>query len=172
LRDFSRITPPELNDDVDVNVAVEKARDLTANLIQKSTVHFAMNLEPYLPAFKGNIQKIEQVIINLLINSCQALEHISQKIEVRTGYDTALKCVTVEVRDTGAGIPSELLERIKDPFFTTKQSTGSTGLGLAICDRIVNDHKGRMDVSSSLAEGTCVKLSFPVQPVEKAKENR
>ena len=171
LKDFSRIRPPELNDEVDVNLAVEKARGLVANLIHKSTSHFSMDLQPNIPWFRGNIQKIEQVIINLLINSCQALENKKQKINVRTGYDQALDHVTVEVRDTGAGIPSDLLDRIKDPFFTTKQASGSTGLGLAISDRIVKDHSGRMDILSSFGKGTSIKLSFPVQPGETEKEN-
>jgi signal transduction histidine kinase len=172
LKDFSRIKPPEMNDKVDVNLAVEKAKGLVANLIQKATSDFSMDLQPNIPLFRGNIQKIEQVIINLLINSCQALKDKKQKILVRTGYDPNLDYVTVEVRDTGIGIPSDLMDRIKDPFFTTKQTSGSTGLGLAISDRIVKDHGGRMNITSSLETGTLVKLSFPIQPVEKAKERQ
>jgi len=172
LKDFSRINPPEMTDQVDMNLVVEKARGLVDTFIQRSTDFFSMECQANIPVFTGNRLKVEQVVINLLINACQALENKQQKIEVRTEYDPVLGCVIAEIHDAGIGIPEDVIDRIRDPFFTTKQSRGSTGLGLAISDRIVRDHGGKMTFFSSPGQGTSVKLFFPILDVEKIKEGK
>lgn len=161
LKDFARLSPPELNEDVNINIAVEKSVALVSNLIGKSTDHFKMNCRPDIPKIKGNAQKVEQVMINLLVNACQALLNKTQAIEISTEHDKTADKVIVTVRDEGDGIPSATLARIKDPFFTTKQSSGSTGLGLAISDKIMKDHGATMEILSSVGEGTTAILSFP-----------
>ena len=160
LKDFARISPPDLTDDVMINHAVEKSVSLVSNLISKSTRNFSMVLRPDLPAVKGNTQKIEQVIINLLVNACQSLADSSASIEITTGYDENRKKVMVKVADEGCGMSPELLVRIKDPFYTTKQDSGNTGLGLAISDRILEDHGATMAFASTIGKGTTVILLF------------
>lgn len=162
LKDFARLSPPEMNHDVLINAAVEKAVSLVVNLIKNSTGHFSVQLAPDLPRFRGNTQKVEQVIVNLLVNACQALADKSQKISVSTGMDAENRHVVVVVSDTGVGIPAEVLERIKDPFFTTKQRSGNTGLGLAISDRIMKDHGGVLEIQTIPREGTMAFLLFPI----------
>lgn len=163
LKDFARLSPPDLNDSVDINAAVNKACGLTANLIKKSTDHFSVMVGSEIPPFRGNAQKVEQILINLLINACQSLTAREQEILVQTRFDPAGGTVTVEVRDGGRGIPPELLDRIKDPFFTTKQGGGSTGLGLAISEKIIQDHGGKLIFSSTSGKGTTATLQFPAQ---------
>lgn len=163
LKTFAQQSPPDLNDDVDINLAVRKAQGLTANLIKKSTDHFSINSGADIPLFRGNRRKVEQVLINLLINACQSLTERSQPIEIQTCFEPASRTVVVEVRDGGRGIPADLLGRIKDPFFTTRQNDGNTGLGLAISDNIMKDHGGEMLFTSSPGSGTIASLRFPVR---------
>lgn len=163
LKDFSRISPSELKNDVDINTAAEKAVALVGNLIHKSTHHFSTTLATGLPTFRGNLQKVEQVIVNLLVNASQALTDQNQRIEMITSYENDSDSVTVEVIDTGTGMSEETLARIRDPFFTTKQNSGNTGLGLAISQRIMEDHGGKIVFSSSLNKGTRVTAYFPIK---------
>jgi signal transduction histidine kinase len=172
LKDFARETPSERSDDIDVNEVVLKAVGLVSNLIKKSTNDFSVDYTPNPPAFKGNAQRIEQVIINLVMNACQALSDSERAVRVRTGRDPDEACVLVEVQDEGVGVPPQVMQRLKDPFFTTKRDTGGTGLGLAISDRIVRDHEGRMTFISEQGRGTTVRVYFPVPANEKEKVRR
>jgi signal transduction histidine kinase len=162
LKDFSRISSSKLKNDVNINLAVEKAVALVGNTIRHSTDFFSTSLAPDPPTFKGNMQKVEQVIVNLLVNASQALEEKNQRIEVTTGFDHSRHRVTVEVADTGSGMSEETLVRIRDPFYTTRQNSGNTGLGLAISQRIMEDHGGDMVFASSPGKGTRATISFPV----------
>jgi len=172
LKDFARETPSERSDDIDVNEVVLKAVGLVSNLIKKSTNDFSVDYTPNPPAFKGNAQRIEQVIINLVMNACQALSDSERAVRVHTGRDPDEACVFVEVQDEGVGVPPQVMQRLKDPFFTTKRDTGGTGLGLAISDRIVRDHEGRMTFISEQGRGTTVRVYFPVPANEKEKVRR
>ena len=149
-----------------MNEVVHKAVGLVSNLIKKSTDDFSVDYTPNPPVFKGNAQRIEQVVINLVMNACQALSDSDGAVRVRTGRDPDRSGVFVEVRDEGIGIPPEVMQQIKDPFFTTKRDAGGTGLGLAISDRIVRDHDGEMTFISEKGEGTTVRVHFPVPVIE------
>jgi len=171
LKDFARETPAERSDDIDLNEVVVKAVGLVSNLIKKSTSNFSVDYMPDPPVFKGSAQRIEQVVINLVMNACQALADSDRAIKVRTGRDPVKACVFIEVADEGMGIPPEVMQQIKDPFYTTKRDAGGTGLGLAISDRIVRDHEGDMAFSSNRGEGTTVRVSFPI-PAEESGQTR
>lgn len=162
LKDFARETPAERSDDIDVNAVVAKAVGLVSNLIKKSTNDFSVQATSDLPVFKGSAQRIEQVVINLVMNACQALEDSNRAVRVRTGLDPRTDCVFIEVADEGIGMPPEVMQRLTDPFFTTKRDSGGTGLGLAISERIIRDHDGRIDFTSEPAKGTTVRVCFPV----------
>jgi polar amino acid transport system substrate-binding protein len=162
LREYARQSPTELRDMVNVNKAMKTAVGLVSNLMRKSTKNFSAVFEPDVPLVKGNIQRIEQVIINLLVNAREALTDNKQAIAVSTSYDSDRDYVVVEVRDEGEGMTPEVQQRIKDPFYTTKRHSGGTGLGLAISDKIVTDHGGTIAFQSVLGQGTYVKVLFPV----------
>ncbi len=161
LKDFARDTPSVLKGRVDLNEVVGKAVGLTGNLIKKSTRRFTLQCGPQLPALLGNAQRIEQVVINLVVNACQALPDKERAVVVSTGFDAHSNAVVLEVRDEGEGIDPAVLKRITDPFFTTRREMGGTGLGLAISDRIVLDHGGRMTFASVPGSGTTVRVAFP-----------
>jgi signal transduction histidine kinase len=162
LKDFSRDNPSDMKDDVDLNDVVRKAVGLTANLIKKSTGHFNLACHPGLPTLLGNAQRIEQVVINLVVNACQALPDNDRSVTVTTGIDEEKKLIFLEVADGGRGIEAEVLKRVTDPFFTTRRERGGTGLGLAVSDRIVNDHGGSMHFESMPGKGTTVRVTFPL----------
>jgi signal transduction histidine kinase len=161
LKEFARQSPAELRDDVSINKAVKTAAGLVSNVIKKSTNRFSAVYKPDLPLVRGNIQRIEQVVINLLVNACEALSNNEQAISVSTTYDSDRDCVVVKVQDEGEGMSPEVVKRIRDPFFTTKRESGGTGLGLAISDKIITDHGGTMAFDSFLGMGTSVKVSLP-----------
>jgi polar amino acid transport system substrate-binding protein len=168
LKEFARQSPPELTDMVDLNRTAKAAVGLVSNMIKKSTNHFSEVYEAHLPVIKGNAQRIEQVIINLLVNACQSLSDKERGISLSTAYEKTSECLIMKIWDQGEGMSSDVLDRIRDPFFTTKRDRGGTGLGLAISDRIVTDHGGRMVFDSALGEGTVVRVCFPVvQPLKK-----
>jgi len=171
LKDFTRETPSEMSDDIHLNKIVKRAVGLVLNLIKNSTDHFSVNYMPALPVFKGNTQRIEQVIINLVMNACQALPDSSAAVQVSTGKNDDASRVFVDIQDEGAGIPGEIIRQIKDPFFTTKRDGSGTGLGLAISDRIVLDHEGTMIFTSEPGKGTTVHVSFPVNSSTRDKEH-
>ena len=162
LKDFARETPSERTDDINLNHIVEKAVGLVSNLIKKSTDNFSIAYADDLPIFKGNAQRIEQVVINLVMNACQALPDNSKAVWIRVRKSSDNASVFVEIQDEGIGISSETLQQIKDPFFTTKLDGSGTGLGLAISERIVLDHEGKMTFTSEPGKGTQVRVSFPV----------
>jgi signal transduction histidine kinase len=163
LKDFARPAVTEMSDQIDLNLVVKKAVGLVFNMIKKSTHHFTVDYQENLPVFTGNLQRIEQVLINLLINACQALPDSSRALAVATGANLKIGLVWVTIEDEGVGIDPAILERITDPFFTTKRESGGTGLGLAISDKIVRDHKGNLFFESRVGVGTTVRMSFPVQ---------
>jgi signal transduction histidine kinase len=162
LKDFARETPAKRSDEINVNDIVAKAIGLVSNLIKKSTNDFSVDYTPNPPVFKGSAQRIEQVVINLVMNACQALADSDRAVRVCTGFDQEKVRVFVEVQDEGVGVSPEVMQHIKDPFYTTKRDAGGTGLGLAISDRIVRDHEGEMTFISEKGKGTTVRVYFPV----------
>jgi len=110
----------------------------------------------------GNAQRLEQVMINLIINACQALLSREKKVHVETSYNHENNKAEVCIQDEGTGIGKDDLRHIMDPFFTTKRESGGTGLGLSISSRIVNEHKGSIEFRSTPGKWTKVLLSFPV----------
>ncbi|MBW2172934.1 MAG: GHKL domain-containing protein [Deltaproteobacteria bacterium] len=135
--------------------------------MKKSTNRFSQTYEPSVPLIKGNVHRIEQVVINLLANASQALTNSEQAVSVSTTYDHKSDCVVVEVQDEGVGMSADVLQQITDPFFTTKRDTAGTGLGLSMSDRIVTDHGGKMIFESVVGQGTAVKVYFPASTVSK-----
>jgi signal transduction histidine kinase len=114
-------------------------------------------------AVVGDRSALGQVLLNLILNATQALPEgraDSNEITLRTYMQGAI--VTVEVGDTGAGIPPQVLPHIFDPFFTTKPIGEGTGLGLAVSCRIVADHGGRIDVESEVGRGSVFRVALPI----------
>lgn len=148
--------------DTDINEVIENAIMLTASLIKKSTVNFIVNYNKEIPKIKGNLQQLEQVIINLITNACHALTDTSNKIEIITNYNSDKKIVTIDVEDEGKGIEPEKLKHIFDPFYTTKREEGGTGLGLYISYNIIKRHGGELKVNSEIGKKTIFSVILPI----------
>jgi polar amino acid transport system substrate-binding protein len=159
LKDFARQDSAALDELVDLSQVAEAALRLVDNSLKKATDVIHIDLADGLPRFRGNAQRIEQVIVNLLLNACQSLTQRSAAIRLRTA--SAAEGVLLEICDQGCGIDPEHLAKLTDPFFTTRRESGGTGLGLSVSAGIVKDHGGRLVFTSTPGQGTCVQLILP-----------
>jgi polar amino acid transport system substrate-binding protein len=162
LKDFARRDSAELTEVFDFNAAVQAAVRLVDNAIVKSSHLLSANYAEALPQIRGNSQRVEQVVVNLLLNACQALEGKGKRIVIATSFGEERGVVLLTVQDEGRGIAAQDLPRLTDPFFTTKRETGGTGLGLSVSAGIVKEHGGTLSFGSLPGEGTTVTLALPV----------
>ncbi len=163
LRDFARHESLETNDLVDLNEAVKSAASLVSTMIRKSTQRFSVAYAPFIPLLKGSRGRLEQVLVNLIQNACQALTDPMQAISVTVTYDVERACAVVAVQDEGAGITESDLKHVSDPFFTTKRAMGGMGLGLSVSTTIAEEHGGKLLFDSVPGKGTTVSLVLPVR---------
>lgn len=162
LKDYARSQPSALTEQVDINSVVRSAVLLCNTFIRQHTQGFSAQYTESLPAIRGSSQRIEQVVINLIQNACEAIENNQEEVAVSTAYEAESQFVVVTVSDKGVGILPADLPRITDPFYTTRREAGGTGLGLSIASRIARDHKGFLDFRSEPGKGTVARLSLPV----------
>jgi signal transduction histidine kinase len=146
-----------------VNDAVRRALRLLTYLVRKRTDALDVKLADNLPAVWGNAQHLEQVTVNLVVNALEALPSRDKSVIVATGHDAAGGRIVLEVRDEGAGMTPAHLARLGEPFFTTKESTGGTGLGIAIASSLARLYDGQLTFASQPGKGTCATLSLPEQ---------
>ncbi len=161
LKDFARPGLFDLFHQVDINHVVKQSITLLTNMLVNATRDFTVTYAPSPPPVKGNSQQLQQVVINLIQNACQAIQDKQKAIRVFTLYEPHLNQVIIGVEDEGRGIPLKNLKFITDPFFTTKRDIGGTGLGLSVSSRIIKDHKGSLDVVSKVGSGTLFKIVLP-----------
>jgi signal transduction histidine kinase len=152
LRTYARTDSSEV-EDFDINDAVERSVNLVQSIYSKSGININMSLNHEIPTILGSYSKFQQVIMNLLSNAKDALEHIHNGIiSIRT-YSVE-KSIFIEVQDNGVGISREAIDKIFDSFYTTKEVGKGTGLGLSISYSIIKSMGGDITVSSSKEEGT------------------
>ncbi len=147
--------------EIDINQVVEKSVDLTHTVLKKFTSHLSVTYGDDLPNVSGDFQKLQQVIINLLVNAGQALDHPDQAISVTTFINKDRSFIGIEVVDTGPGVGGDDLKILIDPFFTTRRDDGGTGLGLSISEKIVNEHKGILEFESEEGKGLTARILLP-----------
>lgn len=164
LKDFSHVDASADWQWVDVHRGLES----TLNVVNNEIKYHADVVREYgqLPQIQCLPSQLNQVFMNLLVNAAHAMEGGPRgTITVRTG--THGENIWIEVRDTGCGIPPEVINRIFDPFFTTKPVGKGTGLGLSLSYGIIQKHHGELKVCSTPGEGTTFHITLPVtQPVE------
>jgi len=160
LLHFSREKETEL-EPIDINQIINSATILLKNQKFSSLIH--LNLQD-IPLIMGIPWKLEEVFINLLMNSIDACSE-EDSIEVETFFDNGR--VVMVLTDTGHGISEEDISKVFDPFFTTKEIGKGTGLGLSVCYNIIKQHGGDISLVSSEQGGTVVTISFPVMPDDK-----
>src|SRR5579872_3773496 len=157
LLQTARPHPPKVRRS-DLNTTVEHAVMLGRQQALAKSVEISLHKDSSLPEVEHDSDQIHQVLLNLLLNALQAID---KNGEVTVSVQKQGMHVFVEVADNGRGIPPENLPNIFRPFFTTKGD--GTGLGLSLARRIVEDHQGRIDVTSTLGKGTKFKVVLPMQ---------
>ncbi len=163
LKSFSRKESIAVKTPIDINLVVKSAVNLMNNVIKKSTHHFKLSCAKNLPMIKGNFQGLEQVIVNLVQNACQALANPERGISICTYYDKKSNQAIVSVADEGVGIPDKNMKYIMEPFFTTRRTAGGTGLGLAVAARIAAEHGATLYFTSTPGKGTDARIRFQVE---------
>lgn len=154
---FSREESPE--GETDVNLVVLEVISFLKYEILKRSVTVIEDLDPHLPPLDGNPNLLKQILLNLIVNSLQAIDH-NGRIFIATALDDE-DMIRITIRDTGAGIPSSAIEKIFDPFFSTKESEEGTGLGLFVTKNNIEKLGGRIIVESKEGLGACFTVLFP-----------
>lgn len=159
LLEFSHQTTYEM-EPVDLNEVVQKTFTILQHQPLFQNIAINMDLAKDLPPIYGNAIRLNQVVMNIIVNGAQAMDGRGDlTISSRTRGNQDVNEIVIS--DTGAGIEQKLLEKIFDPFFTTKATGEGTGLGLSVSYAIVKEHKGSIRVTSSTEEGTTFTLKFP-----------
>ncbi len=143
---------------INFNEVIFHALELLEYQLQKKNISIKKYLIQNLPLIWGNTEHLEQVLINLILNSINAMSE-NGILEIKTNFTT--QKVKVMIIDNGIGIPEREIYKIFDPFYSTKDVGKGTGLGLTMCKTIVDSHSGTIVVDSKVDEGTMVMLEFP-----------
>jgi len=157
LLETARPKPPQMQI-ADLNTTVEHALMFAREQAKSKPIQFTFVKEPDLPPFAHDPSQIHQVLLNMMLNAIQAIDGpgtIEVTVERRVG------AAAVEVKDSGPGISTEVLNSIFRPFFTTKGH--GTGLGLSLAKRIVEDHGGKIDVASMPGHGCAFTITLPLR---------
>ncbi len=154
--------------ELDINDIIQEALELTSHALRRSSVDVELQLSNDLPRVAGDTDQLCQVFSNLIINARHALEEIAgeRRLTVDTAYEQNASRVVARVTDNGPGVPSEISSRIFEPLFTTKKVGKGTGIGLALCHRIVQAHSGTIRLEKASAGGTTFAVALP--PVKSA----
>jgi histidine kinase len=167
MRQFARKSETEM-EKIDVNTVLESALEIFSQQLKVRGIEIVRDFTRELPKISADPDRLEQVFINLLLNARDAIEEqcarhpgcaMDKTISLRT--DHAEQYVIAEVCDTGIGIPSRIIEKIFEPFYTTKEVGKGTGLGLSISYGIVKDCGGKIIAAPNQKQGTCFRIIFP-----------
>jgi two-component system NtrC family sensor kinase len=167
---------PALRSEVSLNELARGTADLLAYSYRTHDVELRIELDPQLPTVSADADQLSQVLLNLMVNAQQALQHVSgeRRVTLRTGLDSGTRggpdMAWLRVSDSGLGISAEVAARIFEPFFTTKAEGMGTGLGLSVSASLVREHGGSLTLEASQpGEGAVFRFALPValntQPV-------
>ncbi len=172
LLDFARQSEPSMKP-IEINKVIEAALLLVENQINLENIGLEKNLDPQLPVVQADFDKIQQVLINIILNAIQAMPEggdltittsVAKHIRINHSYKDTLR---IDIKDTGIGIPKENLSRLFTPFFTTKEKGKGVGLGLSVVHGIIGKHKGKIDVESVPDRGTTFSIYLEVMDEQK-----
>jgi two-component system NtrC family sensor kinase len=164
LLDFSRQEAPRL-EEIDPNDVVEKTLVFVRRLPQFKEIDISVNLDENLPSISGDSNQLQQVILNLLANSAEAMKTMNKKgnIEIASSLDDSGKNCLITVKDDGPGVPDDVKDNLFRPFYSTK---GSSGIGLAVCWGIIERHRGTIEVRNNELGGARFDIVLPcIKPI-------
>ena len=150
-----------------INESIRNAKSMVSEQFKHNGIHIMLNLDDELASPLGNTYRFEQVILNLIINSKDALEEkkkildedFSKVVDIRTYQDD--QNIFVEVKDNGIGIESKDIDKVMLPFYSTKKEGSGTGLGLSISFGIIREMNGKFEIQSEPLQGTNIKITIP-----------
>lgn len=160
LLDFAR-QPKPATEKVNINKLITDVISMSSNQLQHQNIELKLNLNESLPELFLDMDKIRQVILNLLINSAHAIEE-NGVISVSTKLTEDKNSIQIEIEDNGTGINEDIRKKIFDPFFTTKPVGKGTGLGLSVSYGIIQEHNGTIEVKSSTDQNTLFSITLPI----------
>ena len=161
VMDFSKPGAPKMMR-TNINDALEEAIKLSSVTMRKNNVKIEKSLASDLPQCYADLHLIEQVILNLITNAAKAMENSAngeKRIQIKSYAQN--NTLSIQVADSGPGVPFEYREKIFDPFFTTKED--GSGIGLNIAQRIVADHNGSISLNSSEWGGAEFRIDLPIE---------
>ncbi len=164
LMDYARSDGEEAPEELAIGEVVEAAVNLLRGYLERFAPAFRVELPPSLPPVRAGFHGLEQVLVNLIQNACQALEDPARAVVVSGSFEEGAGRLRIVVRDEGRGMTREELDHIRDPFFTTKRLQGGLGLGIPISAGIVERYGGSLDFESAPGTGTRAILELPVTP--------
>jgi len=165
LLNFARSSQPA-KEAADINALIDEVLDFSLHHFDSKTCKIIRQYDLKAPLIWLDEKKIKQVILNLVMNACHAIDKEKGAITITTGTDSGADQVYIKVADTGYGIESKDLTRIFDPFFTTKTTGEGTGLGLSVSYGIIKNHGGDIQVSSQPGHGSAFTVRLPVTSPE------
>lgn len=154
---FGRQSTPSLKL-TDINDVVSRTLDLAVYSAKGLSIEVIKEFSPSLPMVMADADQLQQVYSNLILNAIQAMSQ-GGKLTIRTSADE--NQAKTEIQDTGCGIPPENMPKLFTPFFTTKEKGKGVGLGLAVCQGIIQCHHGRIEVQSEVGKGTAFSICLP-----------
>ncbi|OGX28656.1 MAG: hypothetical protein A3B78_00955 [Omnitrophica WOR_2 bacterium RIFCSPHIGHO2_02_FULL_67_20] len=154
---FAKPAPPDVNA-VDLKATVEESLTLAGYQVRLERVQCVVNMPDQLPKVRSNQNQLQEVLLNLILNACQAMGEKGGRLALSAHPNGS--SVVLKVEDNGPGIPATALRKVFDPFYTTKET--GTGLGLFVTQRIIQSHGGTIELESVEGKGTCFTVRLPV----------
>ncbi len=164
LKDFARVEEGAQAKPVSVNDVIEKTLMIVGGQIRRSVSKLDLDLGGDLPQVQGHFQKLEQVMANILVNAHLAIPDKEKgRIRISTRYIQRLGSVVVTIEDSGGGMTRPVIDRLFEPFFTTRRDTGGTGLGLSVSYGLIQEHQGVIGALSRPGIGSRFTVFLPVK---------
>ena len=161
LLSFARRRKPEKSY-FDVNELVQRTLELRDYELRTSNIGVHLDLAADLPWTMADYHQIQQVVLNIIINSEQAVAELKRRGKIRVTTGMKEGCIRICIGDNGLGISAEQIDKVFDPFFTTKEVGSGTGLGLSVCHGIVTQHGGNIYAESQKGRGTTFTVDLPL----------
>lgn len=160
LLEFARQTRYEMRPH-DINKAIKRTLFLLENQALFQNINIDCNTDANLPPVSGDMQQLNHLFMNIILNAAQAMDGNGQ-LFINTHYPSAQERITIEISDTGPGIPPDVLPHIFDPFYTTKEEGKGTGLGLSLAYGIVESHGGTIQARNLPSGGASFVIELPI----------
>ncbi len=152
---------PRESSPVDIREVVDVSLDVTRYSLRAADVDITTTVEERLPRVLADADQLVQVLTNLVVNAEHALLEVAPPRRLEISARARGPRVELEVRDNGPGVPADARSRVFDPFYTSKEAGEGTGMGLALCHRVVEAHGGTIELAPASGAGTCFRVSLP-----------